>query len=298
MTLPSDKRNSDRPRRPVITSSPGNTGRLIRTSRSRLSSAWRRIVPPSSYVKYDWPRSARSGTATAIVRRVSSASLRIESLLKPMRSRAPEMPSRESAFLLYFQQLSTTETHLAALFSPRVRTLRHRYRAKGSGQRAVQVRIDVARSRGAANATRRPRNLATQHLRSVSHRSSSRNSGPIRQTIGENPRQPGFEDRGLRLGNVVRNPEELRGHPLRVEDGERGGWIAVPRLADRTGVDQITELRRETDRGVPSNGSSADVVVFVDGEDHRKMGMAVQNHGSVVQSENLCGMGLVEHVLV
>src|SRR5262245_35329111 len=72
-----------------------------------------------------------------------------------------------------------------------------------------------------------------------------RRSAPEGEAVGERTREPGFEDLGLRLLHPVRYAVHRDGVRVAVEGREGGERIAVARLADGPGVDEIACTRTQ-----------------------------------------------------
>src|SRR3954454_1574885 len=121
---------------------------------------------------------------------------------------------------------------------------------------------------------------------------------PVLQPLREDLRQARFEDRDLRLRDVVGDAEELHGQFLRVEDDERRRWIAVARLADGAGIDEVTVIAVEADDDVAADGHAVNAFIAIDREDHRQMRVTVEDEGGRGLGENLARVAFVENVLV
>ena len=78
---------------------------------------------------------------------------------------------------------------------------------------------------------------------------------PERQPLRQHFRQTRQSNLPLCLFNGVGNPEQLDLFRARVDDGETGSWVPVPRLTHRTRVDQVPRVVGELERrGVPAFG--------------------------------------------
>src|SRR5579872_2784143 len=65
------------------------------------------------------------------------------------------------------------------------------------------------------------------------------------QAFDQRKRQSGFFHPLLNRGNIVRHPPEFDDLVVQIEDGQRGARVAVARLSDRTGIQQIACARLE-----------------------------------------------------
>ena len=64
-----------------------------------------------------------------------------------------------------------------------------------------------------------------------------------RESGCEDFRQPRFHDLGLRLLHRILSPAQLHLTPLDVDDGVGGARVAVSRLTDGSGIDQVLRRR-------------------------------------------------------
>src|SRR5258708_18386444 len=72
-------------------------------------------------------------------------------------------------------------------------------------------------------------------------------AGPY--TLDQRKGQAGVLHAILNRGNIIRHAPEFNDAMIQIGDGERGARIAVARLADRAGIDQVARPRFQPQRG-------------------------------------------------
>src|SRR5204863_5919431 len=120
----------------------------------------------------------------------------------------------------------------------------------------------------------------------------------IPQPLRENIRQTGLENRGLRAADVVLDAEELNCSFIGTEDDAGRARVAIARLSDGAGIDEITLVRLEADGRFATHGEALDGALTVDREDGGKVRVAEEDERRFVQREHLRGVMDVEDVLV
>src|ERR1044071_193603 len=123
-------------------------------------------------------------------------------------------------------------------------------------------------------------------------------SRPIPQPLREDVRQAGLEDRGLRPVYVVLDAEELNRPFVGVEDEVARARIAIARLSDGAGIDEIALVRLEAHGRFAAHGEAFHRALAVDREDGGKMRVAEEDEWRFVEREDLRGVMDVEDVLV
>src|SRR6266699_1044576 len=68
---------------------------------------------------------------------------------------------------------------------------------------------------------------------------------PLNEWIGET----GALHALLHRGNIIRDAPEFNHLMIQIGDGKRRARVAVPGLADRSGIEQITRSRLQAERG-------------------------------------------------
>ena len=123
-------------------------------------------------------------------------------------------------------------------------------------------------------------------------------SDPEAEALGQGRRELLVDDLPLGLFDVVLDPAELDGPGLGVVDGEGGPGIAVARLADRAGIDEIADALFELDLvGVPLEEGALDVAVLL-GVDEGEVGVAEEADRRLDVGEGLGRVELAEDVVV
>ena len=121
---------------------------------------------------------------------------------------------------------------------------------------------------------------------------------PEAEALGQGRRELLVDDLPLGLFDVVLDAAELDRPGLGVVDGEGGPGIAVARLADRAGIDEVAHALLEPDLvRVPLEERALDVAVLV-GVDEGEMGVAEEADRRLDVGEGLGGVELAEDVVV